>query len=158
MISVDAKLLTSTTGAAWRDGTDIEPSPMKQCDRKISQGCFQHSSSHSVWRMSPSPISILGAPVASHEISAEQAGRKIAPDIRGEFLRPELGAGCGQAHIAAHAPPLSPSGAAFSLPNTKVCYGLRTPVRIRLTAPYCTVIAKRARTGSGLSLKDRRSS
>lgn len=45
---------------------------MKRCDRKISQGCFQHYSSHSVWQMSPSPISILGAPVASHETSAEQ--------------------------------------------------------------------------------------
>jgi hypothetical protein len=74
MVSVDAKLLTSTTGASCRDGTDFEPSPMKRCDRKISQGCFQHYSSHSVWRMSPSPISIRGAPVASHETSAEQVG------------------------------------------------------------------------------------
>jgi hypothetical protein len=72
MISVDVKLLTSTTGAAWRDGTDIKPSPMERCDRKISHCCFQHYSSHSVWRMSLSPISILGAPVASHETSAEQ--------------------------------------------------------------------------------------
>ncbi len=72
MVSVDSRLSTSTTGAACRVGREIEPSPMKRCVRKISRGCLQKYFSHSVWRRSPSPISMLGAPVASHETSAAQ--------------------------------------------------------------------------------------